>query len=91
MDVETSVREFLREHAILSSDKPDVSSDESLLDSGILDSASIFQLVGFLEERFDFVIPDEDLVPENFDTLDSITDFVRSRAQPQAAGGSTSE
>lgn len=91
MDVETSVRDFLREHAILAPDNPVVSSDESLLDSGILDSASIFQLVGFLEERFNFVIPDEDLVPDNFETIDSIAAFVRSRAETQAAGDSASE
>lgn len=81
MDVESGVREFLADHAHFPGDGVAFSPDESLLDSGVLDSASIFQLVAFLEERFDFTIPDEELVPENFETITAIVAFVTSKEE----------
>ena len=79
MDVETSVREFLRDHVPVGQDSATISADESLLDSGLLDSASILEAVSFLEERFGLVISDEELVPENFETINAIMALVASR------------
>lgn len=75
MDVETSVREFLRDE-LRAPGTEELGSRESLLDSGLLDSAGIFQLVSFLEERFGINVADEDVVPDNFDTLEAIVAFV---------------
>lgn len=87
MDVEASVREFLNDQVAVRHDSDPVAPGESLLDSGLLDSASILELVTFLEKRFDFVISDEQLVPENFETIDAIVALVGSRGDAPAAGG----
>jgi methoxymalonate biosynthesis acyl carrier protein len=87
MDVESSVREFLKDQVAVQEGKDDIATDESLLDSGVLDSASILELVSFLEERFSFTIDDEELVPENFETVDSIVSLVTSKKEAQPAGG----
>lgn len=86
MDVETNVREFLRDQVAVRDDKDAVSADESLLDSGLLDSASILELVAFLEDRFDLEISDEELVPENFETINSIVALVNAKGR-SAPGG----
>ena len=86
MDVETNVREFLRDHVAVRHEKEAVSADESLLDSGLLDSASILELVAFLEDRFDLEISDEELVPENFETINSIVVLVNAKGR-SAPGG----
>ena len=83
MDVEASVREFLREHAVVRQEDA-IAGDASLLDSGLLDSAGLFELVSFLEERCGVTIADEDLLPENFETIDAIVAFV----DPKAGGAS---
>jgi acyl carrier protein len=57
----------------------DLPTDESILESGILDSAGIFDLVAFLERTFDIRIHDEDIVADNFDSLASITKMVEAR------------
>ena len=57
----------------------EVGDDESLLDSGIVDSLGILDMVAFLEETFDVQIGDDDLNPENFDSVQSIASFVDSR------------
>jgi len=51
----------------------------SLLDSGILDSLSLLQLVVYLEERFGITVGDADLLPENFESIDSICAYLRGR------------
>lgn len=49
------------------------------LESGLLDSLGILDLVHFLEEEFSFSVNDDELVPENFESLRSVTDFVETR------------
>ena len=58
-----------------------VKDSDSLLDSGLLDSVGIFELVTFLEETFGIKIEDEAIVPEHFETVALIAAFVdRKRA-----------
>lgn len=88
MDVETSVRDFLRDQGVLAPGNETVAADESLLDTGLLDSAGIFQLVAFLEERFHLTIADEDIVPDNFDTINAVVAFVNATVETRGGGGS---
>jgi len=57
------------------------SDDESLTAAGILSSLAIFRTVAFLEETFSVTIADEDIVMENFDSIDKITLLVTSKAR----------
>jgi acyl carrier protein len=89
MNVEAAVREFLRDHLVLRHVSDTISADDSLLDSGLLDSAGLFELVSFLEDRFGIVIGDEELVPDNFETINAIAALVRPKVEGIAAGGDT--
>jgi len=52
----------------------------------VIDSTGVLELVGFLEENFGIRIQDEELVPENLDTIDNIVQFVtRKRAAESVA------
>ena len=53
-----------------------VTADDSLLDSGLIDSTGIFELVAFLEDTFGVKIEDEEIVPEHFETAAQIAAFV---------------
>ena len=57
----------------------DPSPDESLFDSGTLDSFTLPDLVTGLEQEFNVTIPDSDLVPERFDTLNKIEAYLDSK------------
>lgn len=87
MDVERGVREFLKDNVVVRQKDGEVSADESLLDSGILDSASILELVSFLEGRFDFAISDEELLPENFETINAIVALVEAKGGRSPSDG----
>ena len=53
-----------------------IADDEPLLETGILDSLGVLDLVGFLEQEFVCEIDDEELLPENFESINRIADFV---------------
>lgn len=62
--------------------KKDVAAapDESLFESGILDSFALPDLVGALEQEFGIRIPDSDLNPRKFDSIERIEEYLDSRA-----------
>ena len=77
MNVEQSVRDFLKND--LGKAESNVGRDESLLESGIIDSMGVLQLVAFLERTCGIKVEDDDLMPENFDTIAAITSFIERR------------
>jgi len=56
-----------------------IATDESLFDSGLLDSFALTDLVGALEKEFKITVPDSDLNPRKFDTLDRIASYIEER------------
>ena len=57
----------------------------SLLETGVLDSLSLLRLVVFIQGRFGIVVGDVDLVPENFNTVDAVCAYLRSRDREAAS------
>jgi acyl carrier protein len=53
--------------------------EDDLLAKGLVDSHGVMELVGFLEERYGITVRDEDLTPENFQSLVRIEEYVQSR------------
>jgi acyl carrier protein len=51
-----------------------------LLKNGFIDSLGILEVVAFLENEFRIAVSDDDLLPENFGSVQSITDFVQAKA-----------
>jgi acyl carrier protein len=76
MEVHNRILELVRRVS-----KKDVSpaTDESLFDSGILDSFALTDLVSALEKEFGITIPDSDLNPRKFESLDRIAAYLESR------------
>ena len=57
----------------------ELTDEQSLLDSGIVDSTGVFELIAFIESTYGFKIKDEEMVPENLDSIAHITAFVSAR------------
>jgi acyl carrier protein len=82
--MEQKIREFLAANFFLGDDPSQLDRSTSLIEAGIIDSTGVLELVGFLEEDFGIRIDDEELVPENLDSIDNIVRFVeRKAAVPQ--------
>jgi acyl carrier protein len=78
MDRETQIRKIVEEVA----KKPvDVDRNGSLFESGLLDSFALVDLVSALEEGFGVKIPDSDLIPQRFDSIARIGQYLATRVQ----------
>ena len=73
---EAAVHQFLVEDVFYDKDLKDLGPDDSLLAKGLLDSLSILKTVTYCEEQFGIVIPDEEVLPDHFETVRSIAKLV---------------
>lgn len=73
---ENAVRQFLVEDVFYDKDLKDLGPEDSLLEKGLLDSMSILKTVTFCEEQFGITIPDEDVLPDHFESVRSIAKLV---------------
>jgi len=77
MDKQTQIVDILRR---LSGKPIEPAPDESLFESGLLDSFLLADLVAALEAEFSIQIPDSDLRPRKFDSVSLIQTYVESRS-----------
>lgn len=77
------IRNFVMEKFPLAR-KRGINFQDNLLESGILDSLGILDLVAFVEQNFGIVLADEELVPENFQSIEHLTAFVQSKSPSEA-------
>ena len=75
MEVEQKLKHFIAAELMYADDDA-LTSDDPLLGSGIVDSLGIMRLVSYIEEEFGVVVPEEDLVPEHFQSVSRLTAFV---------------
>jgi len=71
------IHEFIIDNFLFG--KGAVAYHESLLEKGIIDSSGVLELVGFLEKEFGIQVADEDLVPENLDSIDNMCRYVERK------------
>ena len=76
-DIEKNIVQFLTSRGFLDGKKT-VKENESLTETGVIDSIGLLQLVDYLEARYKIEIPMELITPENFDTLNGISQSVMS-------------
>ena len=78
MEIKDEVRTFVRANFYV----PDglaIADDASLLEQGIVDSTGVLELVSFIEDKFGIAIDDAEMVPQNLDSVDSISSFVNRK------------
>ncbi|MDN3204393.1 acyl carrier protein [Algoriphagus sediminis] len=59
----------------------DINAEEELLSSGLIDSITIMKVIAFLEETYDVKVPPQDMVIENFNTVQSMGDYLKGQLQ----------
>ncbi len=80
MNTETGIRETLRtfisENFLPQSGVDSFRDPDSFMEKGIIDSTGVLELLEFIEEKFGIKVEDEEVVPENLDSLDKLTAFI---------------
>lgn len=77
--VRKKVREYVVENLLIGEDEAGFSDEQSFLETGLIDSTGILEVIFFLENEFDLEIDDEEMVPENLDSVANIGRFVLSK------------
>lgn len=81
MEHTSRIRNFILETFLFTDDPSALNDDDSFLDKGIIDSTGVLELVTFLEDELGVTVSDEELVPENLDSVRAVSAFVaRKRA-----------
>ena len=78
--LESTVREFIVNNFLFGQDGAELTDDASLLEQGIIDSTGVLELVSFLEGGYQLKIDDEELIPENLDSIRNLARFVRRKS-----------
>ncbi|MFC1877549.1 acyl carrier protein [Thermodesulfobacteriota bacterium] len=77
-DNKSKIRAFIIENFLFGNDDG-LNDETSFLEEGIIDSTGVLELVNFLEEDFDIAIDDEELIPENLDSINNVTSYLEKK------------
>jgi acyl carrier protein len=79
-----AVREFISENFLFRADA-DLGDEQSLLESGVIDSTGVLEVIAFLEQTFGISIADEEIVPDNLDSISNMTRYLTAKLPAAAA------
>jgi len=75
------IRAFILENYLFTSDSAALGLDDSLLGRGIVDSTGMLEIIFFIEEQLGVKVKDEEMIPDNLDSVNRIARFVASKRQ----------
>ena len=75
-EVKDKIRTFIVENFLFGNNE-NLEDNTSFLEEGIIDSTGILELVAFIEETFEFTVKDEDLIPNNLDSIANVVRYIR--------------
>lgn len=83
--LKTAIRKYLADNVLLSGGIDELADDASFLERNLLDSTGVLELVGFIEDSFGVKVGDDEIVPENLDSVELCAGYI---ARKQAAKAS---
>ncbi len=79
MNIEQTISNFVIENFIFEENPNQLDNNQSFLESGIIDSTGMLELVSFIEEKYDIKIEDEELIPDNLDSVNNVSQFINKK------------
>lgn len=79
MSAAGKIRDYILANYLFTDDPSALKDDDSFLEKGVLDSTGILEVIYFLEEEFGFKIADEEMIPENLDSVNNIVSFIERK------------
>lgn len=74
------IRAFIFSNFLFDADEGALGNDTSFLEQGIIDSTGVLELVEWLEKTFSIKVEDEELVPENLDSVNRLAQFIAKKS-----------
>jgi acyl carrier protein len=86
MKIESEIQRFIAENFLFSDGAFEYESDTSFLREGIIDSLGVMELVTFVETQYQVRVAPQEVTPENFDSVNNLARYIRSKQLPLAPG-----
>lgn len=74
--VRKDIKDFIVESFMFGSDDQAFADSDSFMEKGIVDSTGILELTSFVEEKFGITIEDDEMIPDNLDSVDNLAGFI---------------
>ena len=78
------IRNFIVQNYLFTTDTSALGLDDSLLDNGVVDSTGMLEIIYFIEEQLGVKMEDEEMIPDNLDSVNKIVRFVSSKLSTAA-------
>ena len=79
MRIEDQIKQYVAENILFSDNGYTYPDNVSFLEEGIIDSLGVLELSMFVEETFGFQVMQQDLTPENFDSVNNLAAYIRKK------------
>ncbi|QNT76169.1 acyl carrier protein [Dehalogenimonas etheniformans] len=79
VDIESAIKSYLNDNFLNRLPNIILKDDDSLFENGIVDSTGVLEMVAFIEQTFDIRVEDEDLIPENLDSINRLNAFIKTK------------
>lgn len=77
--LETQIKQFVLDNFLFGGDVAAIDDELSFMASGTIDSLGVLELIGFVEETYGIEVLDEDVLPENFDSVRNLANYIRAK------------
>ena len=81
--IETAIRQFIAQNFMYREGISSLTDRQSLLEQGLIDSTGVLELVFFLEKSFGIKVGEDEVMPENLDSVEQIANYVRRKLEPR--------
>jgi len=82
-----TVHDFIVEHYLYGDRSVPIGPEESFLDRGIIDSTGVLELVAYIQKEFGIEVHDAEIIPDNFDSIAKLTQYIQKKRSGVAHAG----
>ena len=79
IDIKSTIKQFIVDNFLFGSDSDTFCDKESFIEKGIMDSTGILELIAFIEDKYTIKIEDDEMLPENLDSIDNIFAYIKRK------------
>lgn len=80
-DTKSQLRNYIVENFLFGDTETEFADSDSFMEKGIIDSTGILEIITFIEENYDIKIEDDEILPENLDSIDNLTNFISRKVK----------
>lgn len=84
MKLAEEISGYIQESFLFSHQSIKLATTDSLLEKGIIDSTGVLELINFIENQYQIQIKDDEILPENLDSIEKITNFIQRKQSGEA-------